>query len=507
MGKQGPCCHCGVTSTPLWRNGPPDKPVLCNACGSRWRTKGTLVNYTPTRTRDFEEVEVKPKPKFPVKIKNVSFKYSEDNKAIKRDELSSHGSSPMVLEGDTSSRSCSGSGSAISSESCVVTRTNDLTGSVQSDSWVSIVPSKKRTYVTRPTKQSPVEKLTQDLHSIMDQECLSRLSPSSDDDLLYPEFDSFETGYGSVLIRNINSNINSETVEEESEASSVPVNSKSAAPTVTSSFSNSLIQPDNLKRVKASNEKLVIKDRESPLVSIDLQDIINYDSFMKVFKHEDQQQLLKYLPSVDTDNTPESIEKMFRCKPFMDALSHFKTILSEGVLSLSVPGAAGEECRILKSLVLGNLTKSKWVEFYEQIKDKRRNQTRGKEPMGGLASQASIKRPRDKVSDVDGAVRSPCRARKLGPMNLPSHDKGHKFADGTPQSTEKKGVSCLISVPLHYEDGSDHDLLMDAPRNAPSPEAELLYNGPLKIKSLTNSSSLIDSEITAENSLSSHTIK
>ncbi|CAM8877726.1 unnamed protein product [Rhodiola kirilowii] len=22
MGKQGPCCHCGVTSTPLWRNGP-----------------------------------------------------------------------------------------------------------------------------------------------------------------------------------------------------------------------------------------------------------------------------------------------------------------------------------------------------------------------------------------------------------------------------------------------------------------------------------------------------
>ncbi|XP_068641302.1 GATA transcription factor 26-like [Aristolochia californica] len=47
MGKQGPCCHCGVTSTPLWRNGPPGKPVLCNACGSRWRTKGTLDNYTP----------------------------------------------------------------------------------------------------------------------------------------------------------------------------------------------------------------------------------------------------------------------------------------------------------------------------------------------------------------------------------------------------------------------------------------------------------------------------
>eukprot|EP00897_Mesotaenium_endlicherianum_P009029 jgi/Mesen1/8154/ME000438S07259 len=47
MGKQGPCNHCGIATTPLWRNGPPEKPVLCNACGSRWRTRGTLHNYMP----------------------------------------------------------------------------------------------------------------------------------------------------------------------------------------------------------------------------------------------------------------------------------------------------------------------------------------------------------------------------------------------------------------------------------------------------------------------------
>ena len=47
MGKQGPCCHCGISTTPLWRNGPPEKPVLCHACESRWRTKGTLANYMP----------------------------------------------------------------------------------------------------------------------------------------------------------------------------------------------------------------------------------------------------------------------------------------------------------------------------------------------------------------------------------------------------------------------------------------------------------------------------
>jgi hypothetical protein len=112
--------------------------------------------------------------------------------------------------------------------------------------------------VTRPTKQSAVEKLTQDLHSIMDEEHMSHLLPS-DDDLLYQEFASFETGYGSVLIRNINSNFNSETVEEESEASSVPMKSKCAASTVTSSFSGSIVRADNMKRYKFRELRILIR--------------------------------------------------------------------------------------------------------------------------------------------------------------------------------------------------------------------------------------------------------
>uniref|UniRef100_M1C735 GATA zinc finger containing protein n=1 Tax=Solanum tuberosum TaxID=4113 RepID=M1C735_SOLTU len=47
MGKQGPCCHCGIEQTPLWRPGPTAKPVLCNACGLRWQTKETLDDYLP----------------------------------------------------------------------------------------------------------------------------------------------------------------------------------------------------------------------------------------------------------------------------------------------------------------------------------------------------------------------------------------------------------------------------------------------------------------------------
>ncbi|XP_020204683.1 GATA transcription factor 27 [Cajanus cajan] len=45
--RHGPCFHCGINYTPLWRNGPEDKPVLCNACGSRYRKWGTLEAYLP----------------------------------------------------------------------------------------------------------------------------------------------------------------------------------------------------------------------------------------------------------------------------------------------------------------------------------------------------------------------------------------------------------------------------------------------------------------------------
>ncbi len=47
------CISLFPPATPLWRNGPPEKPVLCNACGSRWRTKGTLLNYMPMHSGGF----------------------------------------------------------------------------------------------------------------------------------------------------------------------------------------------------------------------------------------------------------------------------------------------------------------------------------------------------------------------------------------------------------------------------------------------------------------------
>lgn len=43
----GPCTHCYVTVTPCWRKGPPEKPILCNACGARYLVKRTLDGYMP----------------------------------------------------------------------------------------------------------------------------------------------------------------------------------------------------------------------------------------------------------------------------------------------------------------------------------------------------------------------------------------------------------------------------------------------------------------------------
>ena len=68
--------------------------------------------------------------------------------------------------------------------------------------------------------------LVKDLHCIMHEEQLSYLSGSSEEDLIYHSatpVGSFEIGYGSMLLRSSNS----KSVEEDSEANSVPADNKS----------------------------------------------------------------------------------------------------------------------------------------------------------------------------------------------------------------------------------------------------------------------------------------
>ncbi|KAM7263465.1 hypothetical protein ACFE04_005523 [Oxalis oulophora] len=113
--------------TPLWRNGPLEKPVLCNACGSRWRTKGTIVNYTPLHSRPedgYDDHRIHHRISIRHSIYDNVFvgatSYNNNNQGFR-----------MIVDEDTSNRSSSGS--AISNtESCaqfgVVQDASDLTG-------------------------------------------------------------------------------------------------------------------------------------------------------------------------------------------------------------------------------------------------------------------------------------------------------------------------------------------------------------------------------------------
>ncbi|XBI97259.1 hypothetical protein VPH35_033433 [Triticum aestivum] len=197
--KEGPCFHCRVMSSPLWRHGPPEKPVLCNACGTRWRKKGTLDNYTPA-----PQVQRKQPKKTPVRT------------TVKKEPSSDHNSLETGDAADTFSNNPSGFGSALS-----------YSGSAQSHAREPLVPSRKKSCIGR-RKPSTVEALAEHLNSIMHEEQLCsgstvRTIPgSSDQDLLIYHRETpascSEIGYGSMLLRHPNS---------ESEANSVPAHSKS----------------------------------------------------------------------------------------------------------------------------------------------------------------------------------------------------------------------------------------------------------------------------------------
>lgn len=367
MGKQGPCHHCGATSTPLWRNGPPEKPVLCNACGSRWRTKGTLTNYFPFQAREHRNLEETKVPEAP-KLKIISSKVKEHKihrrmREIVTEEIEHETpycgqNFQTYFDEDVSNRSSSGS--AISFSECcayfAASDTNDFTASQQSVVWEPVVPSRKRACIPRP-KPSSVEKLRRDLYSIMCEQQSSNISEISDSDLLYENENlsaSAEIGHGGVLIRLPNSKV----VEEESEASSFPINEKL--------YNENKVYSSDI----SEREKLyVLQGGDSPLSRIDLKDIISFEAFSRLLSNEEQQLLIKFLPSVDAAKTQTSLKSMFFSPQFLEDLHCFQQLLLEGIFDLSLSGVDAKECKNLKNLVLYNTEKAQWVEQYKRLKD------------------------------------------------------------------------------------------------------------------------------------------
>ncbi|KAK7262168.1 hypothetical protein RJT34_29729 [Clitoria ternatea] len=536
MGKQGPCYHCGVTSTPLWRNGPPEKPVLCNACGSRWRTKGTLANYTPLHARaenDYEDQKVS-------RVKSIPLNKNKEVKLLKRkqnhDNAASGGFVPdynqgfrKIVDEDTSNRSSSGS-AVSNSESCAQfggADASDLTGPAQSVVWDALVPSKKRTCAGRP-KASSVEKLTRDLCTILHEQ-QSYFSGSSEEDLLFESetpMVSVEIGHGSILIRHPSSIAR----EEESEASSLSVDNKQCLMSEAYSCSGTIpmqrdcsgmnfssngveksrnsagqiMQQEHLKRDKSQLEKLQSGNHDSPLCLIDLNDVVNYEEFARNLTNEEQQQLLKYLPVVDTAKLPDSLKNMFNSFQFKENFTYFQQLLGEGVFDISMLGTSPEEWKMLRRLVLSNLSKSKWVEHYNFLK-KCENKAgisidQGHAGMGS-SNVANAKRMHDsqnrKFPELKTAMRSPKRMiTKAGCEGKEVVEDGSSFSPKSLFALPHDSGGLHMLDPLYFVDeSSDQDLLLDVPSSSSFPQAELLHPTSSFLPQVSTSSSSVHSSV------------
>lgn len=303
-----------LTGTPLWRNGPPEKPVLCNACGSRWRTKGSLVNYTPLHSRA-DDINDHRAPRMmlingmPLNKKTPKRKPYQENFTVKR---TNNGLKKRALdELEASNRSSSGS-VVSNSESCD-----------QSNAWETTFPCKKRTCVLgRPKAASSVEKLTKDLYSILQEQQSSCLSGTSEEDLLYENESPMVIGHGSVLLRD---------PHEETEASSLLVDSSRSSSIRSAEF---VVKRGQRSLNFGCRTKSQVSGRHGlPLCNIDLkvknssatvfcffkdhfenalswnilflQDVFNYDEFIENFTKEEQQKLMKLLPQVDSVDLPD----------------------------------------------------------------------------------------------------------------------------------------------------------------------------------------------------------
>ncbi|RID75934.1 hypothetical protein BRARA_B02946 [Brassica rapa] len=465
MGKQGPCYHCGVTSTPLWRNGPPEKPVLCNACGSRWRTKGSLVNYTPLHARaEGDEVEIEDRrggQKMMMingMFMNKKRKPYQESFTVKRTSFEfSNGFKKRALE-EEASNNRSSSGSVVSnSESCD-----------QSNAWeTSFAACKKRTCVGRPkAASSSVEKLTKDLFSILqEQQSSCCVSGISEEELLFENESPMVIGHGSVLLRD---------PREDSEASSLLVESSKSSSIHSHNFGGKAIKQEQLKRTKSQ----VLGRHSLPLCNIDLKYVFNFDEFKEKFTKEEQQKLMKLLPQVDL---PDSLLSMFESSQFKENFSLFQQFVADGVFGTSSSsGSKLEEFKTLAKLALSDPNKSHMLESYQMLKEQRK----GIEDSSRVSNQTpsdnhslvTIERPCESLnqnfSETRVVMKSPKEVMKI----RSKHIETKEIIENSVSSLNHMSYGgSMVCGGYEDNDNSAQDLLLDVPSNGSFPQAELLH--------------------------------
>ena len=96
---------------------------------------------------------------------------------------------------------------------------------------------------------------------------------------------------------------------------------------------------EQLRKDKSQYERLqMLGNRNSPLCSVDLNDVISYDEFMRHLTNEEQQRLLNWLPVANTAKVPDSLKSMFNSPQFKENLTYFQQFLTESVFDISLCG-------------------------------------------------------------------------------------------------------------------------------------------------------------------------
>ncbi|KAJ7517882.1 hypothetical protein O6H91_21G044300 [Diphasiastrum complanatum] len=571
MGKQGPCYHCGTTTTPLWRNGPLDKPVLCNACGSRWRTKGTLDNYMPMHSGGLgvgnnASAEMKWS-----RAKKGFTRLFEQHSNKKKYSCSGYLDSESALwladppfsktfDEEFSNRSSLGSTISISEVS--VHHGNGYGAEFPVHKltahglWDTPVPSKKRTTMFRSRASS--EKVARSLMAMDEPELSSVTYPSSGTNKA--PLVAVKIGLGSVLLRQPLP----ATQEPESEASSFLI--EKTACDISNRYRQgssgvfiSLV--NNGKSLPRGNEKgnnipkwseagrmqsgrnflsnkaliqnfpynqhNVLQSCQSPLVFLDMKDIVNFDTFTGLLTCQEQAQLMKLLAPVDISN--RSLKYMFSSSQFAATFSNFQKLLSEGMFNSS---EACQSPRLLQTLT--DLTTSRSMEKYSKLQKPTkhggsaeklpefRNCTKDK-PKDYNSSIAAISpltgpkefesfpgRPPGQALNAEEALRScaysspqvTVSAIRSNSMPKEIHNHNHTVEhltigkssgdsnghDSGPQSRTYCGFKSVSSPQAHrlsgefssnltsdeQDSGSDLDLLVNIPLNRSFQQAELL---------------------------------
>ncbi|KAH0766968.1 hypothetical protein KY285_002839 [Solanum tuberosum] len=185
-------CSRNQMETRHWRPGPAEKPVLCNACGSRWRIRGTLQNYIPRHARETQSNQL------PAEMNPRLLTRDNQRLQVGVEASGQEGSSACLEEEMNSIPSLVSAGS--SSVNCMqMEETND-----KDPFWnPNNVPKRKRSE-RRQRILSPVERLQRQLYNNL-QELEFENIPDGDEDvtLIYARnkyIPPNEIGLGAMLL-------------------------------------------------------------------------------------------------------------------------------------------------------------------------------------------------------------------------------------------------------------------------------------------------------------------